>query len=111
MNADRRKALSALQDSLKAKGMELESFLSSFAADVETIKEEVEALKDAEDEYKENMPESLQGSEKYSTAEEAISSLEEAVSSMEEKLGELGGVTDEDFFSDAFDHIESAKGQ
>lgn len=110
MNADRRKALSKLQDAYKAKSVELSDFLATWLESVREIGTELESLKDEEKAYKDDMPENLQGGEKYSAAEEAVSALETAIQEVEDKLGEIEPFEDEDLFSSAFDSIEEAKG-
>lgn len=72
MNAERRKALSAIQ-----------SRIEEAKALVEEIHTDLEALRDEEQEYKDNMPESFQNGEKGEKADEAISAMEDALGSLE----------------------------
>ncbi len=61
MNKVRRKALTAITESL------------------ENLKGELEELRDEEQEYLDNMPESLQSSEKYYAAENATTTMDEGI--------------------------------
>ncbi len=73
MNKERRKAIEALKDQIRA--------LATAAAGVAS---EVEALRDEEQDYFDNIPESLQSGDRGQASEAAISSLEYALSSLED---------------------------
>lgn len=68
MNANRRKELQKVWDSL----CEIEATL--------------ESLRDDEQDYLDNIPENLQSSERYEIAESAVDSLDSALSSLEEAM-------------------------
>jgi len=76
MNAERRKQLKKLLDT------------------VEEVKTTLETLKDEEQDYYDNMPESLQGGEKVDKVQMAIDVMESAGNSLEEVVSYIEEATE-----------------
>jgi flagellar biosynthesis chaperone FliJ len=111
MNKDRRKALEEVKTLLTAKAAELSAFLTTWYAEVDSLKDDLETYKDEEQEYYDNMPEGLQAGQKGDEAQEAIDALEEAMSELDDQLTNFDSAKDDDnVFSGVLDHITSATG-
>lgn len=65
MNANRRKALAALEP------------------EIDALIEKIDALRDEEQEYYDNMPEAMQGGDKGEKASAAVEQMEQAITDLE----------------------------